>query len=89
MRKQFREKNNEGNLEPPVTEMCDVCGKDCEMLIPRFHFLAQNGIVYVVCHYLNYNLYDALRRIGVCLIGNYAEEMGTLVLNFGKLQQSF
>jgi len=63
VRKQFRD---EGHLEPPVTEMCDVCGKDCEMPIPRFHFLAQNGIVYVVRHHLNCNPYDALRRIGVC-----------------------
>lgn len=50
-----------------LTEMCDVCGKDCVAPIPRFSYMSQSGVVYVIRHHTNCDPYIALRRIGaVC-----------------------
>lgn len=52
-------------IEMPSTEMCDVCGKDCPMPIPRFSYMSQSGVVYVIRHHPQCDPYIALKRIGL------------------------
>ena len=56
----------EEKKEPEVTEMCDVCGKDDLMPIPRFTYVSSKGVVYVIRHHPYCNPMLLIKRLGIC-----------------------
>ena len=50
--KKEKEKEKEINI---TTEMCDVCGKDCEAPIPRSKYLTKSGIKFIIRHHKECN----------------------------------
>lgn len=41
-------------IEPKeiITEMCDICGKDCIAPIPRTMYLTKRGIRFIIRHHV-------------------------------------
>ena len=49
-KKWYNEKEQK-NEEPILTEMCDVCCKDCKYPIPRTIYLTKSGTKYIIRHH--------------------------------------
>lgn len=49
-KKWYNEKEQKSE-EPVLTEMCDVCCKDCKYPIPRTIYLTKSGTKYIIRHH--------------------------------------
>ena len=56
----------EEKKEPVITEMCDVCGRDCIAPIPRYSYISPKGITYVIRCHLQCNPLALIKRLDLC-----------------------
>jgi hypothetical protein len=44
--------NNKIISKIQITEMCDICGKDCPVPIPRTIYLTKKGVPFIIRHHV-------------------------------------
>ncbi|MBR6610818.1 MAG: hypothetical protein IKK93_01075 [Campylobacter sp.] len=52
--------------EPLLTEVCDICGRDCVAPIPRYNYVSPKGTTFVIRHHPQCNPLFLVERLKLC-----------------------